>query len=60
MAVALLATLYGAAVANLLAMPVAARLKRLARTEARERLRLALPLARLATLERARKREMAA
>ncbi|MEG3181760.1 motility protein A [Sphingomonas sp. LT1P40] len=60
MAVALLATLYGALVANLLAMPVAARLKRLARAEATERLRLAAPLAALATLERARKRDVAA
>lgn len=60
MAVALLATLYGALVANLIAMPVASRLKRLARAEASERLRLAAPLAHLATLERARKREMAA
>lgn len=60
MAVALLATLYGALVANLIAMPVAARLKRLARAEANERLRLAAPLAQLATLERARKRELAA
>lgn len=60
MAVALLATLYGALVANLVAMPVATRLKRLARAEAGERLRLAAPLAQLATLERARKRELAA
>lgn len=60
MAVALLATLYGALVANLIAMPVAARLKRLARTEAGERHRLSAPVARLATLERARKREAAA
>lgn len=60
MAVALLATLYGALLANLVAMPVAARLKRLARAEATERLRLAAPLAQLATLERARKPELAA
>ena len=60
MAVALLATLYGALLANLVAMPIVARLKRLARVEAAERLRLAAPLARLATLERARKRELAA
>ena len=60
MAVALLATLYGALLANLVAMPIVARLKRLARVEATERLRLAAPLARLATLERARKREIAA
>ena len=60
MAVALLATLYGALLANLVAMPVVARLKRLARVEATERLRLAAPLTRLATLERARNRELAA
>lgn len=60
MAVALLATLYGALVANLIAMPVASRLKRLARTEATERQRLAAPLSMLATLERARKRDVAA
>ncbi|MFL9840131.1 MotA/TolQ/ExbB proton channel family protein [Sphingomonas sp. ST-64] len=60
MAVALLATLYGALIANLVAMPVAARLKRLARVEAAERMRLAAPLAALATLERARKRDVAA
>lgn len=60
MAVALLATLYGALVANLIAMPLAARLKRLARTEAAERQRLIAPLAALAKLERARKRELAA
>lgn len=60
MAVALLATLYGALLANLVAMPIVARLKRLARVEAAERLRLAAPLARLATLERGRKREIAA
>lgn len=60
MAVALLATLYGALLANLLAMPVAQRLKRLARAEASERARLVAPLAQLATLERARKRDLAA
>jgi chemotaxis protein MotA len=60
MAVALLATLYGALVANLLAMPIASRLKRLARTEAAERQRLIAPLAALARLERARKQDIAA
>ncbi|ODP39046.1 motility protein A [Sphingomonas turrisvirgatae] len=60
MAVALLATLYGALLANLVAMPIAARLKRLARTEAAQRHRLIAPLAALATLERARKRDFAA
>lgn len=53
MAVALLATLYGALVCNLVAMPIASRLKRLARTEAAERTRLIAPLAALARLERA-------
>ncbi|WP_204333987.1 MotA/TolQ/ExbB proton channel family protein, partial [Klebsiella pneumoniae] len=38
MAVALLATLYGALLANLALLPVAARLKRRARHEAQERL----------------------
>jgi chemotaxis protein MotA len=60
MAVALLATLYGALLANLVAMPIASRLKRLARTEAAERQRLIAPLAALARLERARKRDIAA
>ena len=48
MAVALLATLYGALVANLIAMPVAVRLRRRARAEAEERTRLVAPLAALA------------
>jgi chemotaxis protein MotA len=48
MAVALLATLYGALVANLIAMPVAVRLSRRARAEAEERTRLVAPLAALA------------
>jgi chemotaxis protein MotA len=48
MAVALLATLYGALIANLIAMPVAVRLRRRARTEAEERTRLVAPLAALA------------
>lgn len=51
MAVALLATLYGAIVANLLAMPVASRLRAAARAEAFERARLEAPLAALATRE---------
>lgn len=51
MAVALLATLYGALVANLLAMPVATRLRNAARTEALERARLVAPLAGLAARE---------
>ena len=48
MAVALLATLYGALVANLIAMPIAVRLRRRARAEAEERTRLVTPLAALA------------
>jgi chemotaxis protein MotA len=48
MAVALLATLYGALIANLIAMPIAVRLRRRARSEAEERTRLVAPLAALA------------
>jgi chemotaxis protein MotA len=48
MAVALLATLYGALIANLVAMPIAVRLRRRARAEAEERSRLVAPLAALA------------
>ncbi|WP_298809799.1 MotA/TolQ/ExbB proton channel family protein [uncultured Sphingomonas sp.] len=51
MAVALLATLYGALVANLVAMPIAARLRAAARIEAGERQRLVAPLIALATRE---------
>lgn len=54
MAVALLATLYGAIIANLVCAPIAARLKRQARTEAVERLRLEVPLVALAERERPR------
>ncbi len=54
MAVALLATLYGAILANLVAAPIAARLKRLARVEAAERLRLEAPLVALAAREQPR------
>jgi chemotaxis protein MotA len=54
MAVALLATLYGALIANLIAMPVAVRLRRRARAEAEERTRLAAPLVALATREQPR------
>ncbi|WP_375396740.1 MotA/TolQ/ExbB proton channel family protein [uncultured Sphingomonas sp.] len=50
MAIALLATLYGALIANLIAMPIAARLRQAARREADGRLRLAAPLAALAAL----------
>lgn len=51
MAIALLATLYGALLANLIAQPIAPRLRTAARTEALERLRLAAPLAALAARE---------
>ena len=54
MAVALLATLYGALLANLVAMPIAARLRRHAREEAVERLRLEAPLVALAEREQPR------
>ncbi|MEG3177794.1 MotA/TolQ/ExbB proton channel family protein [Sphingomonas sp. RB3P16] len=54
MAVALLATLYGALLANLLLAPIAARLRRHARDEAVERLRLDAPLIALAARERPR------
>ncbi|MCW3834840.1 motility protein A [Sphingomonas canadensis] len=58
MAVALLTTLYGAVLATLVAMPVAARLQRQARREAEERARLERPLMALAALEPAVPREM--
>ncbi|WEK44675.1 MAG: MotA/TolQ/ExbB proton channel family protein [Candidatus Sphingomonas colombiensis] len=51
MAVALLATLYGALIANLVAMPIATRLRAAARIEAFERARLEAPLAALAARE---------
>lgn len=51
MAVALLATLYGALLANLVLLPLATRLKRRARHEAQERLRLQPALALLASIE---------
>ena len=51
MAIALLATLYGALVANLIAMPIASRLRAAARVEAFERARLEAPLLALATRE---------
>jgi chemotaxis protein MotA len=59
MAVALLATLYGALIANLIAMPIAVRLRRRARAEADERLRLVAPLIALAERERPRPRSRA-
>jgi chemotaxis protein MotA len=55
MAVALLATLYGALLANFVAAPVAARLRTAARAEAFERARLVAPLAALATRETPRR-----
>ena len=54
MAVALLATLYGALLANLVLAPIAARLRRHARDAAVERLRLDAPLIALATREQPR------
>ena len=54
MAIALLATLYGAILANLVAAPIATRLKRRARIEAFERTRLEGPLIALAMRERPR------
>lgn len=56
MAVALLATLYGAVLANLVFAPIAARLRRQARDEAVERLRLDAPLIALAEREAPRAR----
>lgn len=55
MAVALLATLYGALIANFLAAPIAWRLRAAARCEAFERARLVAPLAALAARESPRK-----
>ena len=51
MGVALLATLYGALLANLVLMPIAARLRAAARVEASERARLDAPLLALARRE---------
>lgn len=51
MGVALLATLYGALLANLVLMPIAARLRSAARIEASERARLDAPLRALAERE---------
>lgn len=58
MAVALLATLYGALLANLVALPIATRLKRRARHEALERARLVAPLAALGAIEPAARRDL--
>ncbi|MFM9827200.1 MAG: motility protein A [Sphingomonas sp.] len=60
MAVALLATLYGALLANFVALPIATRLRRRARLEAFERGRLVAPLVALATREAPRRREAVA
>jgi chemotaxis protein MotA len=54
MAIALLTTLYGAVLANLVFAPVSARLRRLARAEYLERARLTAPLAALAEREQPR------
>ena len=54
MAVALLATLYGALIGNLVAMPIANRLRAAARVEAFERARLEAPLVALAEREQPR------
>lgn len=56
MAVALLATLYGALLGNLVLNPIAHRLRVAARAEAFERARLAAPLADLARREQPRAR----
>jgi chemotaxis protein MotA len=56
MAIAVLATLYGALIGNLICLPVASRLKRLARAEYIERGRLGPPLATLAARETPRAR----
>lgn len=54
MAVALLATLYGALIGNLVALPIATRLRAAARVEAFERQRLEAPLVALAAREQPR------
>ena len=60
MAIALLATLYGALFANLIAAPIAARLRRLARAEEIERRALVRPFRAFATRETPIKRGRAA
>lgn len=57
MAIALLSTLYGAIIASGVAMPVAARLRRIARAAAFERQRLTAPLVALAEREAPRRRD---
>lgn len=60
MAVALLATLYGALFANLIAAPIAARLRRLSRAEELERRRLVAPFRAFAARMTPRKPGLAA
>jgi len=60
MAVALLATLYGALFANLIAAPIAARLRRLARAEELERKKLVAPFRAFAARMAPRKPGLAA
>jgi chemotaxis protein MotA len=60
MAIALLATLYGALFANLIAAPIAARLRRLARAEENERRALVAPFRAFARRETPLKRSRAA
>lgn len=60
MAIALLATLYGALFANLVAAPIAARLRRLARAEENERRALVAPFRAFARRETPIKRSRAA
>lgn len=59
MAIALLTTLYGALLASLVALPVAGRLRALARAESIERRRLVAPLVQLAAREAPRTRPVA-
>jgi chemotaxis protein MotA len=58
MAIALLATLYGALLSTLVFMPVAARLRALGRAEAFERARLEAPLVALARRETPRHHQL--
>lgn len=60
MAIALLATLYGALFANLIAAPVSARLRRLSRAEENERRALVKPFRAFANRETPMKRGLAA
>ena len=60
MAIALLATLYGALFANLIAAPIGARLARLSRAEDKERQALVKPFRAFAARETPLKRNRAA